>query len=78
MKEQILKFLYDDNLKDEFDGLDHDDSLLELGIIDSVKMMELIDFIEKTYGISVDDDDLYPENFDTLNAIVAFIESKKE
>ncbi len=78
MKEQILEFLYDDSLKDEFDGLSHDDSLLELGIIDSVKMMELIEFLEKTYGISVDDDDLYPENFDSLNAIVEFVASKKK
>ncbi len=77
MREQILEFLYDESLKDEFGGLKPDDSLLELGIIDSVKMMELIDFLEKTYGISIDDDDLYPENFDSLNAIVEFIKSKK-
>jgi len=78
MKEKIVEFLYDENLKDEFENLDHDDSLLELGIIDSVKMMDLIEFLEKTYGIEVDDDDLYPENFDSINAIAEFVESKKQ
>ncbi|HED10485.1 MAG TPA: acyl carrier protein [Caldithrix abyssi] len=77
MKEKIIEFLYDDSLKDEFNDLDHDDSLLELGIIDSVKMMEMISFLEENFGIEVDDEELMPENFDSINAIVAFIESKK-
>lgn len=77
MIEQLLEFLYDDSLKDEFEDLSNDDSLLELGILDSIKMMELIDFIEKTYGVVVDEDDMYPENFDSVNAIVEYIESKK-
>ncbi len=74
---KIIDFLYDDSLKDEFAQLDYDDSLLELGIIDSVKMLDLIAFIEKEFAITVDDDDLFPENFDSINAIVNYIQSKK-
>ncbi len=77
MKDQILKFLYDDSLKEEFEDLDNDDSLLELGIIDSFKMLELIDYIQKEFGIDIDEDDMLPENFDSINAIVEFIGSKK-
>ncbi|WP_456440759.1 acyl carrier protein [Caldithrix abyssi] len=77
MHQEIINFLYDESLKDEFEGLDYDDSLLELGIIDSVKMLDLIGFIEEKYQIKVDDDDLYPENFDSINAIVNYIRSKK-
>ncbi len=77
MKEDIISFLYDESLKEEFDSLDHDDSLLELGIIDSVKMMQLIEFLEKKFSIKIEDDELYPENFDSVNAIVSFVESKK-
>ncbi|RLD10559.1 acyl carrier protein [candidate division KSB1 bacterium] len=77
MHKEIVEFLYDDALKDEFANLDYDDSLLELGIIDSVKMLDLINFIEEKYGITVDDDDLFPENFDSVNAIVNYIQSKK-
>jgi acyl carrier protein len=77
MKDQILKFLYDDSLKEEFEDLDNDDSLLELGIIDSFKMLELIEYIQKEFGIEIDEDDMLPENFDSINAIVEFIGSKK-
>lgn len=77
MQEQILKFLYDETLKEEFEELDHDDSLLELGIIDSVKMLELVDFLQTTYEITIDEDDMFPENFDSINAIVEFIGTKK-
>ncbi len=77
MHQEIVNFLYDESLKQEFENLDYDDSLLELGIIDSVKMLDLINFIEEKFGIKVEDDDLYPENFDSINAIVNYIQSKK-
>ncbi len=77
MHKDILDFLYDESLKDEFEGLDYDDSILELGLIDSLKMLELVNFITEKYGIEVDEDELMPENFESINAIVAFIESKK-
>lgn len=77
IKQKLIDFLYDESLKDEFQDLDHDDSLLELGIVDSVKMLDLIGFIEDTFEIKVDEEDLYPENFDSLNAIEEYIESKK-
>ncbi len=77
IKQKLIDFLYDDSLKDEFKDLDPDDSLLELGIVDSVKMLDLIGFIEDTFGIEIDEEDLYPENFDSLNAIEEYIESKK-
>ena len=77
MHKEIINFLYDDSLKEIFDDLNYDDSLLELGIIDSVKMLELINFIEEKFGIKVDEEDLYPENFDSINAIVNYIQSKK-
>ena len=77
MHQEIVDFLYEDSLKSEFENLDYDDSLLELGIIDSIKMLDLIAFIEKKFDIKVDEDDLYPENFDSINAIVNYIQSKK-
>ncbi len=73
----VKDFLYEDHLEEEFKGLNVDDSLLESGIIDSVKMLDLIGFLEETYKIEVDDDDLYPENFDTLNAIAEYVNGKK-
>jgi len=55
----------------------NDESLLESGTIDSVGVMRLVAFLEKTYAITVDDDDLMPENFDTIGAIASFIERRQ-
>lgn len=54
-----------------------DDDLLANGIVDSHGLMELVGFIEQRYGISVSDDDLLPENFQSLSHIQAFVERKK-
>ena len=50
-----------------------DVSMLETGTIDSVGVMQLVAFLGTTYGITVEDDDLTPENFDTIGAIAAFV-----
>jgi acyl carrier protein len=54
-----------------------DDSLLESGILDSVAVMQLVAFLERTYGITVADDDLVPENFDSLTAISAYVTQRQ-
>jgi len=54
-----------------------DTPLVEEGIIDSMGVMDLLAFIETTYGINPDMDDLTIENFETVNAIKNFIVSKR-
>ncbi|MFQ5584931.1 MAG: acyl carrier protein [Calditrichia bacterium] len=76
IKTEVKNFLYEDQLKNEFDSLTDDDSLLEKGIIDSVKMLDLIGFLEEKFNLEIDDEDLYPENFDSLNAIADYIGRK--
>lgn len=78
LKQELIDFLFDETLKDEFENLTYNDSLLERGIIDSVKMLDLIAFIEERYQITVAEEDMYPDNFDTISAIEAFIQSKKK
>jgi len=58
------------------DGLDADASFLEEGIIDSTGMLELVMFIESTYGVKIADDEFVPENLDSLNRVAAFVERK--
>jgi acyl carrier protein len=53
-----------------------DDSLLATQLIDSLKVAELIVFLEGTYNVTFDGDDLTPENLDTVNAITSFLERK--
>lgn len=48
-------------------------SFLQQGIIDSTGMMELVDFVEREFAISVRDEELVPENLDSIQNLVAFI-----
>ncbi len=68
----VENFLFDAGA-DEFGN---DDSFLESGIIDSTGILELVEWIEETFGIQVDDMDLVPENFDSVNRLAAYLQSR--
>ena len=53
-------------------------SFLETGIIDSTGILELIAFVEKTYGIRIEDAEMLPENLDSLDRIAAFFARKRD
>ena len=53
------------------------DQLLESGMLDSLGVLQVVTFIEQRYGFTVSDDDLVPENFQTIDRMNAFIQSKK-
>jgi acyl carrier protein len=57
-------------------SLKDDASLERAHIVDSARVLELILFIEETWGFEVTNDDTTPENFDTVDAIVRFVSSK--
>jgi len=53
-----------------------DESLLDSGIIDSTGILELIMFLEEKFNITIEDDELTPENLDTIQNLVSFLSSK--
>lgn len=55
--------------------VDPDDSLLRKGVFDSLGVMEVIGFVEETFGIAVAQEDVTEANFGTLNAIAAYVEA---
>lgn len=57
-------------------GYDDDASFLEEGIVDSVGIMELVMFVEEKYGLSIEDKDLTPDNFDSINKLTHFIKQR--
>jgi acyl carrier protein len=61
----------------ERDSFAADENLLAQGIIDSMGILKLVTFLEDRFGIEAGDDDLVPEHFETLQAICAFVESKR-
>ena len=58
-------------------GVADSESLLEAGVIDSMGVLELVSFIEKHYRIAVSEDEMMPENFDTVDAHAAIIERRR-
>jgi len=56
--------------------LHSDDSFIETGIIDSTGILQLVEFLEQEFGIKVEDEDLIPENLDSINRLVAFVGKK--
>jgi acyl carrier protein len=52
------------------------DSFLETGIIDSTGILELVDFLEKEFNITIDDDELIPENLESIEKIEIFLQRK--
>ena len=58
------------------ESLDPDEDLLALGIIDSLGVVRLIVSLEKAFGIKIIDQEIVPENFQTLDSLVEFVEQK--
>lgn len=52
------------------------DDLLESGIVDSLGILDLVAFVEKEFGIAVNDEDLLPQNFDSVEHLTAFVRSR--
>ena len=76
--EQTLeKFITEELMMSDGTKLDPDQSLLDSGIIDSLSLLRVIAFIEDTFGVQVDDTELSPSNFETINMMVSMIESKQ-
>ena len=74
IKNFILKELITDSSKI---NLNYNDSLLEAGVIDSLGIMKMLAFLSDEFRINIDDQDVIPENFESINAISAYIEKKK-
>jgi acyl carrier protein len=58
---------------DDVSAIGLDDSLLEAGIVDSTGMMEIITFLEADLGVQVADEDMTPENLDSVNRLVKYV-----
>ncbi len=77
LKSEIKTFIIDNFLYGQDDStLDEDVSFLSNGIIDSTGVLELVSFVQERYGIIVSDEELLPENFDSLNKLELFITKK--
>jgi acyl carrier protein len=78
LKSKVRQFIVENFLfGSEEEPFGDDDSFLEKGIIDSTGVLELIEYIEENFSIKVEDDELVPENLDSLSNVTAYIMKKK-
>ena len=74
---KIREFIFENYMIGESEeNLDNNDSFLEKGIIDSTGVLELIMFVEETYGMEVADDEVIPDNFDSVSKLCIYIGRK--
>jgi len=78
VQNEIRQFIIDNFLMgQDSDDLKDDSSFLEEGVIDSTGVLELVGFLEENYNIKVEDEELIPENLDSIKNICAYIERKR-
>lgn len=76
VKEKVYNFIVENFLFGNSDGLDYETSFLDEGIIDSTGILELVSFLEEEFNIRIHDDELVPENLDSIEKISSFLQNK--
>jgi acyl carrier protein len=77
-RKELREFVFNNFLMARSDiELQDTDSLYDKGIIDSTGVLELVDFIEEKYGIHIADEELTPENLDSIDKICGYLERKR-
>jgi acyl carrier protein len=77
-EEKLRKYILETYLFTTDDSaLANDDSFLDKGIIDSTGILELVMFLEEEFGLAVADEELLPENLDSINNLVKFVAQKQ-
>lgn len=74
---EIRKFVVTNFYVPEPDDLSNDASLLDEGIVDSTGVLEVIGFIEETFDVTIEDEEMLPENLDSIAFIIAFVAKKQ-
>ena len=76
-KQSIREFIETSFLfRESVQRLEDDESLLGAGLIDSTGILELVSFVESEFGIVVEDEEIVPENLDSVTRIAAYVASK--
>ena len=73
---KVREFITENFLFGDGEKLKEDTSFMEEGIIDSTGILELVFFLEETFGITVEDNELVPANMDSLQGIASYVDRK--
>ena len=69
LKSDLIEFLRNDLVEDSTQTVSEDDSLIDLGVLDSIGLMRIMQFVEETAQVRIPDREVTPDNFETVAAI---------
>jgi acyl carrier protein len=75
-REQLRTYIVDNFLFGDDKGLEDSTSFLESGMIDSTGILEVISYLEDNFPLKIEDNELIPENLDSISNILSFIDRK--
>jgi acyl carrier protein len=73
-KSVLIDYIKNDIMRNRNAKLSDDEDLLSSGILDSLGILQLVAFIEKSFGIRIPDEDVVFDNFQSVNAIVDYLQ----
>jgi len=77
VKETVMNFIRENFIMGRSDVvLDEEVSLIDSGVMDSTGVLELVEFLESQYSIKIEDEELVPENLETIENIIGFLKTK--
>jgi acyl carrier protein len=77
IRQELRRFIVTNFLLGDDDAaLGDDTSFIELGIVDSTGVLELVSFLEQRYAIKLEDEELVPDNLDSIANLLGFLERK--
>ena len=77
IEQEVRQFVIENFVFESDDrGFSNDASFFDTGLIDSMGVLTLVEFVKDRYGVSVEDDELLPENWDSVNRIATFVQAR--
>ena len=77
IQEKVKKYIVEASLSDS-SKINDDTQIFESGLLDSMGLLFLIEFLKENFNVDVNDDELNPQNFESINSIVAFVSNKQK
>jgi len=76
IKDKVREFVVENFMFGNDEGLEDGTLFLENGIIDSTGILELVNFLDEEFSISVEDEELIPENLDSIKNVTSYLQKK--
>jgi acyl carrier protein len=77
IEQEVRQFVIDNFVFETGNGdFSNDDSFFDTGLLDSMGVLTLVEFVREKYGIAIEDNELLPDNWDSVNRIATFVQSR--